>query len=156
MLKMLNIETPLDIATLIAVRWNESQTLSFLRSFVYGSEQASARFALDSAGKVAMRNAFCRVADIPRDVHKTVTEVGTTTNGKTTFKPLRKKESAGKRETREVVRHSWSKDAGLEAIEKVRESYGVSWLEDPIVSASTPDTTVYVLVREAQVVNPAV
>jgi len=140
-------------ARLAVTRYSSGVCESQLRSFVAGID-TFAIFALDQSGKTAMRNAIAKVAGVTRDAVRTHIEVATTANGKTTYKRLRKDESAGKRETRKRDVRYFSSDAQDKGMALLHETTGVDWSLYPAVSSPNSGELVYCFTREA-VVTPA-
>ena len=148
---ILNLDTPLDVTKLLPIRWgSQGQAEQGVLSFIAGDADYI-RIALDAAGNTALRNACAKVAGIKRDKSTKHEQVAVQANGRTTWKRLRKGESAGKRNTRMVEVLSYSPDARKAGVQAMRDTFGIALDIDPTVSSPNIGETVYVLRKVANV-----
>lgn len=148
----------LDTITLQPLRWgSQGETEACLRAFLASLTAADTNigtyegFEANASQNKAMRDACAKVAGINRDKATVKVQVATKANGKTTWRNLRKNESKGNRDTREVTLHAYSTDARKAGVEKIREMFGVTLAPHPVVSSSKDGYTAYAFVKVANV-----
>jgi hypothetical protein len=151
---LITSDAPFNPDALLPIRWgSQGETEAFLRDVLASLENVGdfKRFALTAPQSTALRNACAKVAGLTKDQTKDKTQVAIVKDGKTTWKFLRKDESAGRRETRTVKVRSYSKDARMAGVQAIRDIFGVALNEDPTVSSPNVGETVYALHKVATV-----
>lgn len=148
------------IANLVPVRFGTSGAAeAFVRAFLASSDEVSDYFVLQGASdRMSLQNAACNITGETRDKVKDQVQVRVTANGKSSWKNLRKDESAGKRETRTVQVKSYSRDTRVKVLPmdgtdgKLRDMFGIAYREDSKVNGPNGETY-YVFHRIATVVD---
>ena len=107
-------------------------------------------FACDAGTYSAVRRAACRIVGSNRDKTNTYTEVQRSKNGKTTWKRLKRDETAKTNDvTRERSIKTYSADTVRDAIESLRNDHGVAIKRDATRKTIDGDEYLVVaLVRE--------